>query len=144
MKRWLAALLLTAVAERGAAAGADMNAPLVQSAPTLGSEVHRGADAADACRRVDVVTDLQGYEDCIDAAHDRNRQAMGTAYEAFDAGLYYKERRTLQILLGIEAKNPIMDGALLGAAFNLADARYQSARDRIGATDEQVMLASVG
>jgi len=120
-----------------------MNAPLTPQPPTLGSEVHRGADAAEACARLDPVMNPQGYAGCIDAAHEQNRQTMGSAYEAFDAGLYFVERRKFQILVGLAAKSTLLNRPLLQSDFGLADAHYREARDRIGATDDQVSLATL-
>jgi hypothetical protein len=121
--------------------GADLSAPVVPSQPTIGSEIRRGADAATACERVDVVVETQLYMDCVDAAHNDNRQRMGSGYDAFDTGLYFVERRKLQILLGAAAKSSILDPGMIRAAFDLADANYRLARDHVGVTDDQVELA---
>lgn len=124
----------------GSAIAGPLDAPVRPRAPTVGSEIHRGADAAIACHELSPITNLDGYRGCIDAAHNQNRQAMGTGYAAFDAGLYFKEAQTLGIVLKVLSSHA--DVSLLRMDADLADALYHSARNEVGVTDDQVRVAA--
>ena len=136
------AIILAALLAPTLASAADLGAPLVPKPPTLGSEIHRGADAAIACHALSPILQTADYRACIEAAHDRNRQAMGRGYEAFDAGLYFEEKRSLDIVLQvISARGG--DVSLLRGDADLANSLYDAARDAIGVTDDQVRGAAV-
>lgn len=135
-------IAIGAAAIAGGAISGPLDAPVLPRTPTVGSEIHRGADAAAACHPLNAVEAPQAYVECIEDAHNQNRQAMGSGFEAFDAGLYFKARRQFEILVRLTAKDPLGNAALIRSDFDMEDARYQIARDKLGLTDAQVMMAS--
>lgn len=122
----------------------SLDAPLPASAPTIGSEVGRGADAAHSCESISPVRNLLAYEKCIDTAHDENRQAMRTGYEAFDSGLYWSEVFNLNVLVKTLSTQDVLGlRNLADSGLALAKVRYENARDTLKLTDEQVQHAAL-
>ena len=82
-------------------ASPNLDAPIVPAKPTIRSEFKRGMDAAQDCSfKTELMSEMRLYAACIDAAHNQNRQQMGTGFEAFDLGLYHRARDEMRIAVG--------------------------------------------
>lgn len=129
----------------GSAVSGPLDAPITPKAPTVGSEIHRGADAANACEADNSGPfKVDGFYECVQHAHDDNRQRMGAGFEAFDAGLYYVAKRNLTIDFQVLQKSPSGgDTSMLAANLNLINAAYTGACDALKLGDADVMTASV-
>jgi hypothetical protein len=115
--------------------GANLDAPLNQQPPTLGSEISRGADAAFDCGLAVEPSDSQGFLNCINGRQSDNRQKMGRGYGAFDAGLWYAARSTLRIIMSV------VPSELNQAALSVADAELRAAELAAGVTDDDILRA---
>jgi hypothetical protein len=102
------------------------------------AEVLSGSNAAQSCSKdVNVVVAPEDYVKCIRGKHDLNRRFAVDDNEAFDAGLYYRERQTLQsIASAAGAAQSYFDYVQM--CLDRANAHYMVARDKIGASDEQI------
>jgi hypothetical protein len=117
----------------------DLNHPVW----AVRAEILKGSNAADSCASdVNALITPEDYVKCIRRQHDVNRQFMGANHEAFDAGLFYRERQMLQsVVSGAGAAQSYFDYVQM--SLDRADAHYAVARDEIGATDDQVKCDAV-
>lgn len=137
------AIFIAAVTGLGALSQAAMaaqptglNAPIQPPMPTVGSEIKRGADAADRCSTLYTMpTGADGFVACVDARQSANRQSAGT-YEAFDVGLYFMAKANMGVAIDILSQAG-RDTATLRATLNLYDVRYRQARDKLHLTDAE-------
>jgi hypothetical protein len=142
MRRLLILLAFAAVSSPVLAA-ADLDMPLKPAVSTLRSEILRGSEATRACEaRANPAKALEAYARCVDAIHEQNRNAMGSRFEAFDVGLYFRERQTLQILLRQPGGSPVTSTGTLSIEFALADSSYALARDKLGLTEAEAADAA--
>ncbi|GLV30098.1 hypothetical protein TomTYG75_26140 [Sphingobium sp. TomTYG75] len=138
------AILIAAVTSLGAfsltamaAPPTGLNAPVQPSTPTVGSEIKRGADAADRCGTLYTMpTSADGFAACVDARQSANRQSAGVGYEAFDIGLYFMAKANIGVAIDILSKAG-RDVAVLRARMNLYEVRYRQARDKLNLTDAE-------
>lgn len=139
--RWISstcAVLAMTAGSSFAMAQNRLSAPLPASAPTIGSEIKRGADAANRCGSLhQMPTDADGFTSCIDLRQSSNRQANATSYEAFDAGLYFMAKMNLVVAIDVLGKSD-RSVPVLQARFNLYDAWYRQIRDKLKLTDDDV------
>jgi hypothetical protein len=67
-------------------------------APGDASEIERGASAAlDCYQRFPALTQAADFAGCVQEVHASNRRRVGTGYEAFDAGLYFRAAQFIRI-----------------------------------------------
>ena len=76
------------------ALGADLNAP-INTTPTLGSEIARGASAARNCIITQTNRPIMGAL-CVHKQESQNRERMGN-YEPFPLGLNFNAWKLLDI-----------------------------------------------
>lgn len=134
----LVALPLTAMA----APPTGLNAPIQPSTPTVGSEIKRGADAADRCGDLYTMpTDAPGFIACVAARQSANRQSAGTGYEAFDIGLYFMAKMNIGVAIDVLKKSG-RDDAVLHSTMSLYELRYKQARDKFALTDSDTKRAA--
>jgi hypothetical protein len=130
----LVALIAAAVAAPG------LDAPVTPTHPTVRSEIRRGVDAAFDCQRFGSFAEMELYQRCIQASESRNRQVMGSAFQAFDVGLYRVARdhmaNAVQVLAGQPAAS--FDPELVKAGLEVEEAGYQQSRKALGLSEEQV------
>lgn len=130
-------------AVQSSAQSTGLNAPIPPPTLTVGSEIKRGADAADRCSTVFVLpTKSDGFIDCIDVRQSTNRQTMGNGYEAYDAGLYFMAKMNIGVALEILSKRG-RDVGVLQAKLNVYDVRYRQARDKLGLGDSEVQRGAL-
>jgi len=135
----LGAFSLTAIA----APPAGLNAPIQPSTSTVGSEIKRGADAADRCGTLYTMpTSADGFAACVDAHQSANRQNAGVGYEAFDIGLYFIAKANIGVAIDILSKAG-RDVAVLQARMNLYEVRYRQTRDKLKLSDDEVQRGAL-
>ena len=119
-----------------------LDAPLPTSAPTIGSEIKRGADAGNRCADLFTMpTRADGFMNCIDARQSANRQAMGTGYEAYDVGIYFVAKMNLNVSIEVlDGNRPEI--RVIQAKKNLYDVYYRQARDMLHLTDAEAERGS--
>lgn len=97
VSRLLLAACTAALATSAAAGPPD---PQVPSA--IRAEIERGANAAlDCYLRFPALTKSADFAGCVQETHADNRQRMGTGYEAFDAGLYFRAAQYIRIKIEV-------------------------------------------
>ena len=137
-----ALVTVSALVAAGAVSGRStgLNAPILPSTPTVGSEIKRGADAGDRCADLfRMPTRADRFINCIDARQSSNRQSMGTGYEAFDLGIYQTARMNLKVAIEVGGGG----NGVLQAKLNLYEVYYRQTRDKLQLTDSEVQRAAL-
>lgn len=143
--RFSLGVLLLALAMSPAVAD-PLDAPVPPAAPTIGSEIRRGADAGFDCELHNTLPeDSESFFDCIEGAHTNNRQRMGQGYEAFDAGLYYHARQNMQIVADVTSKSTLdYDHDGISRELDLMDGQLKEAMLALHVSEDDVRRAIHG
>ena len=128
----LAGMVLIALLAPGGALGADRGTHSKPLLAAIGPEIRRGADAAFGCQLSNSAHPLDGgaYLQCLEGRQRINRQQMGPAADAFDAGLWYAARGRFRALTSVAP------GAGSNANLDLAIARLREAEQASGVIDD--------
>ena len=127
-----------------AAPASALDAPIIPATPTVGSEIKRGADAANRCSDLNQMpTEADGYINCIDASQSANRQSMAAGYDAFDVGLYSKAKRALDVSAKILSVREPEISAILYSKFKVYEIRYQQDLEKLHLTDDEAERAAL-
>lgn len=120
-----------------------LNAPIQPSTPTVGSEIKRGADAAERCSALFTMpTNAAAFTNCIDSRQSSNRQTMGTGYEAYDVGIYFVAKMNLNVAIDVLGESR-PETRVIQAKNNLYDVYYRQARDKLNLTDADAQRAAL-
>jgi hypothetical protein len=133
----LGVLLMVKIAS---SAAMDLNAP-VNTTPTVGTEIKRGVDAANACDTS--AMEPLNYALCIQGIDDRNAQKVVDS-KPFDVGLYFAAWLSMDIIGSMPASNDF--ARHLGEAGHSEAASmyiiYRDFQRKLGVTDDDVITAS--